>query len=93
VAWFAVYNVALNAAELDVDAGTAAMLVNTGPILIALLAGGVLGEGFPRWLMVGAGVAFAGAVLIGAGHHSLRRRGRSRRAAVPARRGRPGRSG
>jgi len=65
VAWFAVYNVALNAAELHVDAGTAAMLVNTGPILIALLAGGALGEGFPRWLMVGAGVAFAGAVLIG----------------------------
>ncbi len=51
VAWFAVYNVALNAAELHVDAGTAAMLVNTGPILIALLAGGVLGEGFPRWLL------------------------------------------
>jgi len=65
VAWFAVYNVALNAAELHVDAGTAAMLVNIGPILIALLAGGALGEGFPRWLMVGAGVAFAGAVLIG----------------------------
>lgn len=65
VSWFAVYNVALNAAEQRVDAGTAAMLVNVGPILIALLAGGVLGEGFPRWLLAGAGVAFAGAVLIG----------------------------
>ncbi len=63
--WFAVYNVALNAAEQRVDAGTTAMLVNVGPILIALLAGLVLGEGFPRPLLVGAAVAFAGAVLIG----------------------------
>lgn len=64
--WFAVYNVALNAAEQRLDAGTAAMLVNVGPILIALLAGVLLGEGFPRWLLIGAGVAFAGAVLIAA---------------------------
>jgi drug/metabolite transporter (DMT)-like permease len=66
VAWFALYNVALNAAEQRVDAGTAAMLVNVGPILIALLAGLVLHEGFPRWLLIGAAVAFAGAVVIGA---------------------------
>lgn len=66
VAWFAVYNVALNAAEQRVDAGTAAMLVNVGPILIALLAGGLLGEGFPRWLLIGTAVALSGAVLIGA---------------------------
>ena len=66
VAWFAVYNVALNAAEQRVDAGTAAMLVNIGPILIALFAGLLLGEGFPRWLVIGAVVAFAGAVLVGA---------------------------
>jgi len=65
VAWFAVYNVALNAAEQHLDAGTTAMLVNIGPILIALLAGVMLGEGFPRWLLVGAAVAFAGTVLIG----------------------------
>jgi drug/metabolite transporter (DMT)-like permease len=43
------------------------MLVNVGPILIALLAGAVLGEGFPRPLLAGAAVAFAGAVLIGVG--------------------------
>ncbi len=66
VAWFAAYNVALNAAEQRVDAGTTAMLVNVGPILIALFAGLLLGEGFPRWLVVGALVAFAGAVLVGA---------------------------
>lgn len=66
VAWFAVYNVALNAAEQRVDAGTTAMLVNIGPILIALFAGVLLHEGFPRWLLIGAGGAFAGAVVIGA---------------------------
>jgi len=64
--WFGVYNVALNAAEQRIDAGTAAMLVNIGPILIALLAGTLLREGYPRWLLAGAGVAFAGAALIGA---------------------------
>jgi drug/metabolite transporter (DMT)-like permease len=63
--WFAIYNVALNEAERHVDAGTAAMLVNVGPILIALLAGVVLHEGFPRSLLAGSAVAFAGAVLIG----------------------------
>lgn len=48
-----------------VDAGTAAMLVNTGPILIAILGGLFLGEGVPRRLPVGCTVAFAGAVIIG----------------------------
>ncbi|WP_119726614.1 DMT family transporter [Thermomonospora amylolytica] len=67
VAWFAVYNVALNAAEREVDAGTTAMLVNIGPILIAVFAGLLLAEGFPRWLLAGLAVAFAGAVLIGLG--------------------------
>jgi drug/metabolite transporter (DMT)-like permease len=65
IAWFGVYNVALNAAEQRIDAGTTAMLVAVGPVLIAVLAGVVLREGFPRWLVVGAGVAFGGAVLIG----------------------------
>ncbi|MGY1616371.1 DMT family transporter [Geodermatophilus sp. SYSU D00691] len=65
VGWFGVYNVALNAAEHHLDAGTTAMLVNIGPILIAVFAGLFLGEGFPRWLVVGITVAFAGVVLIG----------------------------
>lgn len=66
IAWFGIYNLALNAAEQRIDAGTTAMLVNVGPILIALFAGLLLGEGFPRWLVVGALVAFGGAVLVGA---------------------------
>ncbi|MGY1779578.1 DMT family transporter [Geodermatophilus sp. SYSU D01036] len=65
VGWFAVYNVALNAAERHLDAGTTAMLVNIGPILIAVLAGVWLHEGFPRWLVAGLAVAFAGVLLIG----------------------------
>lgn len=65
VSWFALYNLALNAAERRVDAGTTAMLVNVGPILIAVFAGLLLGEGFPRWLVIGIGVAFCGAVVIG----------------------------
>jgi drug/metabolite transporter (DMT)-like permease len=65
VSWFGLYNIALNEAERRVDAGTAAMLVNVGPIVIALLAGFVLREGFPRRLLAGCAVAFAGAVVIG----------------------------
>jgi drug/metabolite transporter (DMT)-like permease len=63
--WFGAYNVLLNAAEQRVDAGTAAMLVNIGPVFIAVLAGLLLGEGFPRALLVGCAVSFAGVVIIG----------------------------
>ena len=65
ILWFGLYNIALNEAERHVDAGTAAMLVNIGPLLIALGAGLFLGEGFPRSLMVGCAIAFAGIVVIG----------------------------
>lgn len=65
VFWFAVYNVALNAAEQRVDAGTTSMIIQIGPILVALFAGFLLGEGFPRWLVIGAAIAFAGAVMVG----------------------------
>jgi drug/metabolite transporter (DMT)-like permease len=66
VLWFGLYNVALNAAERRVDAGTAAMLVNVGPILIAIFAGLILHEGFPPRLLAGCLVSFAGAIVIGA---------------------------
>lgn len=64
--WLGVYNVVLNEAERRVDAGTAAMLVNVGPILIALLAGLFLREGFPTRLLAGCIVAFAGTAIIAA---------------------------
>src|ERR1700738_4617786 len=65
VLWFGLYNVALNDAERHLDAGIAALLVNVGPIFIAILAGVVLREGFPRWLLLGCGISFTGAALIG----------------------------
>jgi drug/metabolite transporter (DMT)-like permease len=65
VVWFGGYNVSLNAAEQLVDAGTAAMLVSVGPLLIVAFAGWFLKEGFPPRLLAGSGVAFVGALLIG----------------------------
>jgi len=64
VLWLAVYSVVRNEAERRVDAGTAAMLVNTGPILIAIFAGIFLREGFPPGLFAGCAVAFCGVVVI-----------------------------
>lgn len=65
IVWFGGYFVALNAGEGLVDAGTAAMIINVGPILIALFAGLFLGEGFPPRLVAGSAIAFAGALVIG----------------------------
>jgi len=65
VLWLALYSTTLNAAERIVDAGTAALLVNTGPIVVAILAGVFLREGFPRRLFAGIAIAFAGCALIG----------------------------
>lgn len=66
IAWFAIYNVVLNEAERHVDAGTAAMLTNVGPIFIAVFAAVFLGESLPPRLLAGIAIAFGGAVLIGA---------------------------
>lgn len=65
--WFAAYTVVLNWAEQHLDAGTAALLVNFAPILVAVFAGLLLGEGFRRPLVVGIAVAFTGVVLIALG--------------------------
>ncbi|MCM1970636.1 DMT family transporter [Streptomyces sp. ZAF1911] len=65
VLWFGLYMVTLNWGEQLVDAGTAAMIVNIGPIVIALLSGWLLKEGFPPLLLAGMAVSFAGAVLVG----------------------------
>lgn len=65
LAWFAVYNVALNAGERHVDAGTAAMIIQLAPVIVAVLAGTLLREGFPRPLVVGTAVALLGTLLIG----------------------------
>jgi drug/metabolite transporter (DMT)-like permease len=65
VLWFGFYMVALNWGEQQVDAGTAALVVNIGPILIALLGARLLGDSMPPRLLAGMAVAFAGAVTVG----------------------------
>jgi drug/metabolite transporter (DMT)-like permease len=65
VLWFGVYNVALNAGEQRVDAGTAAMLIQVSPVLIALLAAMFLGERFTTYLAIGLVLAFSGVAVIG----------------------------
>ncbi|MFE9444348.1 DMT family transporter [Streptomyces sp. NPDC006602] len=65
VLWFGFYMVALNWGEQQVDAGTAALVVNIGPILIALLGARLLGDVMPPRLLAGMAVSFAGAVTVG----------------------------
>ena len=64
VLWFGVYNVALNEGEQRVDAGTAAMLIQVSPVLIALLAALFLRERFTVHLGLGLALAFGGVALI-----------------------------
>ncbi|MEU6161133.1 DMT family transporter [Streptomyces sp. NPDC047130] len=63
--WFGFYMVVLNWGEQLVDAGTAALVVNTGPLLIALLGVRLLGDAMPPRLLAGMAVSFAGAVTVG----------------------------
>ena len=65
VLWFGFYMVVLNWGEQQVDAGTAALVVNIGPILIALLGARLLGDPMPPRLLAGMAVSFAGAVAVG----------------------------
>jgi len=57
--------VTLSWGERDIDAGTAAILVNTGPILLALLGGWLLHEGFARRLAARMAVSFGGVLVVG----------------------------
>jgi len=76
VLWFGIYMVALNWGEQKVDAGTAAIVVSLGPVIIALLSGWRLGEGFPGGVLAGVAVSFAGGIVggvatSGTGHASV----------------------
>lgn len=64
IAWFAAYVVVLNAAERSIDAGTASMIVNVAPLIIAVFAGLFLGEGLPKRLLVGILVSLLGIGMI-----------------------------
>ncbi|MFE7031693.1 DMT family transporter [Streptomyces sp. NPDC057621] len=63
--WFGLYMVVLNWGEQKVDAGTAALVVNIGPLIMALLAGWLLKEGLPSRLLAGMAVSFVGAAVVG----------------------------
>ena len=63
--WLGIYNLALNESERRIDAATAALIVQVGPIVVALLAGLVLKEVINKWVLIGTGVGFAGVVVIG----------------------------
>ena len=65
VLWFGLYMVVLNWGEQQVDAGTATLVVNIGPLLIALLGARLLGDAMPPRLLAGMAVSFAGAVTVG----------------------------
>ncbi|QIS14875.1 EamA family transporter [Nocardia arthritidis] len=72
VLWLAGYTVALNAAERHVDAGTAALLVNLAPLLVAIGAAFLLREKLSRALLFGVLVSLSGvtAIALGTvGHH------------------------
>ncbi|MEP6851915.1 MAG: DMT family transporter [bacterium] len=66
VLWFGVYMVALNAGERDVDAGTAAMIIQISPVLIALGAAWRLREPLRGRLVAGMVVSFAGTAVVAA---------------------------
>jgi drug/metabolite transporter (DMT)-like permease len=63
----AAYQLLLGAGERTVSAGTASLLVNTGPIFVALLATRFLGERVTRPGWAGIGVGFIGALIISLG--------------------------
>jgi drug/metabolite transporter (DMT)-like permease len=67
VGWFGVYNLTLNAGERHVDAGTAAMIIQIGPVIVALIAVPLFGEVMHRWLVAGMVVGFAGVAVIARG--------------------------
>lgn len=67
IGWFGIYNLALNAGERHVDAGTAAMIIQIGPVIVALLAVPLFGERLHAWLVAGMAVGFAGVAVIARG--------------------------
>jgi drug/metabolite transporter (DMT)-like permease len=63
----ALYNALLNAGQRTVTAGAASFIVNTVPIITAVLATVLLGERFTLWGWIGTVISFAGIGLIASG--------------------------
>jgi drug/metabolite transporter (DMT)-like permease len=57
------YQLAVNYGERTVPAGVASLIFSSGPLFIALLGTGVLGEHLTRWGWLGSAVGFAGIAL------------------------------
>jgi drug/metabolite transporter (DMT)-like permease len=66
IAGIPVYHVSLNYAEVTVGAGPAALLINTSPVMAALLAAALLRERLAALGWCGTALSFAGAAVIGA---------------------------
>jgi drug/metabolite transporter (DMT)-like permease len=66
----AFYTALLNAGEQTVSAGAASFIVNTHPIMTAVLAMALLGERFGKMAWVGTLVSFGGIGLIAVGERS-----------------------
>jgi drug/metabolite transporter (DMT)-like permease len=60
----ALYNVLLNSGQLTIPAGAASFIVNTVPVITAILAVLFLGEPFRGWAWGGTALSFGGVVLI-----------------------------
>ncbi|WP_245515567.1 DMT family transporter [Rhizobium deserti] len=60
----AFYNALLNGGQQTVTAGAASFIVNTVPIITAVLAALILGERFNRWGWIGTAISFTGIGLI-----------------------------
>jgi drug/metabolite transporter (DMT)-like permease len=67
VLFIAVYAVLLNMGELTVAAGPASFIINTMPVMTALIATVALGERFGLWGWIGTAISFGGVALIAFG--------------------------
>lgn len=65
--YIAGYALLLNYGQRTVSAGAASFIINTSPVMIAVMAVVALGEKFGRWSWLGAIVSFAGIGLIAVG--------------------------
>jgi drug/metabolite transporter (DMT)-like permease len=63
----ALYNALLNSGQQTVSAGAASFLINTSPILTALLAALFLRERYGLWGWIGSALAFFGVAIIATG--------------------------
>ncbi|KQV16754.1 hypothetical protein ASC97_30805 [Rhizobium sp. Root1203] len=67
VLFIAVYAVLLNTGEQTIAAGPASFIINTMPVVTAVIATFVLGERFGLWGWIGTAVSFGGVALIAVG--------------------------